>query len=78
LKNHLAALKISEEIGDKQMIAASRINIGVTNIHLKKFPEAKQFLNDGLSLSKEIGSKNLSKLVTVIWQSWTALWEIIH
>ena len=52
------ALKIKEEIGDKDGIASSYINLGSINIKLKKFSEARKYLDDALSLSKEIGNKD--------------------
>jgi tetratricopeptide (TPR) repeat protein len=57
LKNQFAALNIKEAIGDKVGIASAYINIGETKLKLKKTAEAKQYLEDGLSLSIETGAK---------------------
>ncbi len=58
MKNYFASLKIREEIGDKEGIANSYISLGLVNIKLKKFPEARKYLEDALSVSKEIGGRN--------------------
>ncbi|HYV90313.1 MAG TPA: tetratricopeptide repeat protein [Chitinophagales bacterium] len=67
LKNYFASLKIREEIGDKHGITSSCINIG--NVFSKqaafentpaaeeKYNEAREYLNKGLLLSKEVGIK---------------------
>src|ERR1035437_38395 len=57
LKNHFISLRIKEEIGDKGGIASSFINIAAVQIRLNKLLLAKDNINKGLQLSKEIGSK---------------------
>ena len=61
LKNYFAALKIREEIADKQGIVESFINIGNTQIDLNKLKEAQDNLNKALQLSKGLGSKEWIK-----------------
>jgi len=56
LKNHLAALKNYKESGDKERLAVCYNALGETYLELKNSAKAKQFLNDGLSLFKELGS----------------------
>jgi adenylate cyclase len=56
LKLNFAAMKICEEIEDKQGLAFSCNNIGFIYMKQKKNKEAYQYLNNGLSLAKEIGS----------------------
>jgi tetratricopeptide (TPR) repeat protein len=56
LKNKLAALRICEEIGDKEEMATCLTKIGYDYIKLKKNNEASRCLIKGLSLAKEIGS----------------------
>ncbi len=61
LKHQFASLKIKEEIGDKQGIASSYINLGSINIELKNLVQAKKYLNNALAISSEIGSKEQLK-----------------
>lgn len=56
LNNFLASLKISEEIEDKDGIASSFIHIGEAYANLQQPSLASAYLNNGLSLAKEIGS----------------------
>ncbi len=55
LKSYLLALQLYRDAENQEGIAISYTNIGGVYIDLKGFLEAKQYLNDGLSLSKEIG-----------------------
>ena len=71
LKNHFAALKINEEIGDKEQMAYSCINIGDDYLNLKKYSEASRYLNKGLSLAKEIGS------LSIIRDSYRIFWQTL-
>lgn len=57
LKNYEAALKIRENVGDKEEIIESYINIGTVQMELKKINSAQDYLNKALQLSKEIKSK---------------------
>jgi tetratricopeptide (TPR) repeat protein len=61
LKNHFASLEIREAMGDKNGIAASYLNLGEVNLKLHKNLEAKHYLENGLSLSKEIGAKDIAR-----------------
>ncbi|MBI3500157.1 MAG: tetratricopeptide repeat protein [Bacteroidetes bacterium] len=61
LKEHFASLKIREEIGDKDGIATSHINIGETYLKQGRAKEGKEELQKGLELSKAIGSKERIK-----------------
>jgi len=58
LKNQFISLRIREALGDKEGIAISYSNIGEINIKLKKLNDAESYLNKGLQLSIEIGSKD--------------------
>ena len=55
LKSYLLALKLYRESDNQAGIAISYNNIGGVYIDLKEFLHARQYLNDGLSLSKELG-----------------------
>jgi two-component system, NarL family, sensor histidine kinase UhpB len=57
LENFQASLKLYEEIKNKSGIANCNLAIGNVYTNLNKHSEAKQYLLDGLSLSKEIGAK---------------------
>jgi len=61
LEYQLAALKNYKESGDKEKLAVCYNAIGETYLILKNFAKAKQFLNDGLSLFKEVGTIDGSK-----------------
>lgn len=61
LKNYLACMKIGEQLGDKNIIASSYINLGSVYTLLHNFSEARKYLNDGLSLSKEIEFRDAIK-----------------
>ena len=63
LKSYLAFLKINEDIGDKNGIATSCMNIGTLNTSLRNFSVAEKYLNQALNLSREIGSKLLIKSI---------------
>ncbi len=56
LKNHLAALKIAEEIDDKDNMVSSFSGAGFDYFQLKKSSEAFRYLNQGLSLAKQTGN----------------------
>lgn len=58
-ENYLASLKIREEIGDKTGIASSFMNLGAVSLKLKRYSEAKKYLNDGLQVSLEIRNKRI-------------------
>jgi tetratricopeptide (TPR) repeat protein len=58
INNYYASLKIKEEIGDKNGIASSNINLGTLNLILNNYTEAQIYLNKALSVSMEIGSKD--------------------
>ncbi|MCC6769544.1 MAG: tetratricopeptide repeat protein, partial [Bacteroidia bacterium] len=49
--------EIKKEIGDKTGIVNSFNNLGLLFTKLKKYQKAKQYLHQGLNLSKEIGNK---------------------
>jgi len=59
LKNYIACLKIREPMGDKNGIATCYLNISLMKLNLNKTAEAKQYLENGLALSKAIGAKDL-------------------
>ncbi len=61
LKSLFDALKIFEEIDASDGKAESYTIIGKVNTELKKFPEARNYLNKGLALSKKRGLKELVK-----------------
>ncbi|MBI4929603.1 MAG: tetratricopeptide repeat protein, partial [Bacteroidetes bacterium] len=61
LENYFTSMRIREAIGDKNGIAACYINIGTFYTSLKQFSNANEYLNKGLCLSREIGSKNYIK-----------------
>jgi tetratricopeptide (TPR) repeat protein len=58
LANHLASLKIKEEMSNKQGIVSSYINIGNVFSIMKQFDKAHQNLQKALQLSIEIGEKD--------------------
>lgn len=58
----MEALKISQEIGDKDAVARCYINIGNNYLMLNKIKEAKQVLLLALRIAKEIGSKDNARL----------------
>ena len=55
LDYYFKALKMKEELGNKNGIAINLGNIGALYFKEKKFADAGKYLNDALSLSKEIG-----------------------
>jgi len=55
LKSYLLALKLYQDTDNQEGIAISNNNIGGVYIDLKDYSKAKQYLNDGISLSKELG-----------------------
>jgi signal transduction histidine kinase len=57
LNNNNFALKIREEIGDNEGIAASYNNLGLTCEHMGNYPEALKNYFDALKISEEIGFK---------------------
>ena len=61
LKNYFKALNIYKEFVDKDGMASSFINLGVVHTKLNKLTEAEDYLNKGLILSKELGSKEYIK-----------------
>ena len=58
LKNYFACLKISEEIGDKQLIAASYGNAGLIYMIQHNYADALNNDFSCLKIMKEIGDKN--------------------
>ncbi len=61
LNNYFAALKIREELEDKNGVAETLTSIGQIYWKQKKNNKAYEYLNKGLSLSKEIGSLEFIK-----------------
>jgi len=61
LKNYLAALEINEAIGNKDGTAICYMSIGKMNVHMHKVPEGKVWLQKGLILSTQIGTKETIK-----------------
>lgn len=59
LENFHSALKVRTEIGDKAGVAATYVNIGQTSIKLKKYNDARTYLDDGLVVAKELGNKKI-------------------
>ncbi|TRZ70300.1 MAG: response regulator [Bacteroidetes bacterium] len=57
LKNHAVALKIKEEIGNKNGVASSYHNIGLIYSHLCNYPEALKNYFAGLKIYEEIRDK---------------------
>lgn len=57
IKNYLAALEISQEANNKHEIASTSNELGKAYMYLNQFSEAKTYLMNGLSFSKEIGAK---------------------
>ena len=57
LKNYLASLKISEEIGDKQRISICYNNIGNIYMHQGNYPQALKNHLTSLKIKLEIGDK---------------------
>lgn len=51
------AADIDKKIGDKKYILDSYINLGRALVQLKRFEEAKQCLNQGITLAEQIKSK---------------------
>ncbi len=69
------ALKIAEELGDRNSIAANLGNIGVICTSIKKHREAEQYLQRALALSTEI---NALDLVKATQQSLSELYSQTH
>ena len=63
LKYSSIALKTREEIGDKEGLASSYINIGAVQTRLKKYDQAKSNLNKAVIIGKELNSKEILKTV---------------
>jgi class 3 adenylate cyclase/predicted negative regulator of RcsB-dependent stress response len=57
LKNYVASLKISEEIGDKQDIVNTYNNIGNVYFVQGNYPEALKYYSASLKICEEIGDK---------------------
>lgn len=56
LNNYLSSLKNYKTSGDKEGLAACYNALGEAYLELKSFAKAKQFLNDGLALFKDVGT----------------------
>jgi len=61
LEYYYQSLKIREELGDKNGMANSYLNIGISYTTLNKTDEADKYLNKGLEIGKRIGSLILEK-----------------
>ena len=70
LKNYFAALKIQEEVGDKEGVSISYNNIGLAYLEKGNAREGKVWIQKGLALAKEMGVK------TPIRDSYNALARI--
>ena len=58
LDYYLNALKINEQLGDKNAMAFNLGNIGSIFIDIKKYAESEKYLFNALKIDKEIGSMN--------------------
>jgi signal transduction histidine kinase len=54
LESYMLALKIYQEIEDQEGVAIISTNIGSVYLDLKDYKNAKQYLSDGLSLSRQL------------------------
>jgi len=61
LKNYFTALELQEQIGDKDGKAATLISLGLVHTQLTKLAAAKEYFNQAITLSKEIGSNERLK-----------------
>ncbi|MEP7171001.1 MAG: histidine kinase, partial [Bacteroidota bacterium] len=61
LKNYFASLTIHEEIKNRNGIAVTYSNIGNIFVKEKNFSDAQKYLSNALSISKELGDKELMK-----------------
>ena len=59
LKNYFAAIKILEEIDNKELIAQTYSNIGVIYSNLANYPEALKMHFKVLKMEEEIGDSNM-------------------
>lgn len=54
LECYFEVLKINEEFGDKRIIAGTLTNIGALYVHLKKYGEAKKYLDNSYEMIKDL------------------------
>jgi signal transduction histidine kinase len=63
LKSYLLALKLYQETGNKEGVGGTYSDIGRTYLDLKDFPLAKNYLDDALSIARELGSIGGKKII---------------
>lgn len=62
--HYLACLRLARETGDVLQIINALLGLGVNAMHVKDFPKAHQYFQDGQSLANEVG--NQERLATLV------------